>query len=320
MSVQTFTTAINGRRRCRSRRRGRPPGRRRHRPRRRARAGKSPLPETVVAIHRVAELHGVESLADGGLRLGALASHAEIAASDDVRARFTALADASADRRLARNPRAGHRRWQRDERLARDGDRRRRSSVLGATATLRSPSGTRSVAVEDLWTGPGKTTAAADELLVGVEIPAPAAGNGQRYLRLEYRRQMEIAVVGAVRGGDRRRRRRHGRSGRDDRALPDDPADPRGRGSADRQRRRQRRGRGRRCGRRRGGNPDLRRPRLGRLPARDGGSDRPARDRHGALTRTRGERMKVAATLNGERNLRTRSISTQATNLLARRP
>ena len=61
-----------------------------------ARAGKSTMPESVVAIHRVAELHGVESLADGGLRLGALASHAEIAASDDVRERFTALSDASA--------------------------------------------------------------------------------------------------------------------------------------------------------------------------------------------------------------------------------
>ena len=54
-----------------------------------ARSGKSTMPDSIVAIHRVAELHGVESLDDGGLRLGALASHAEIAASDDVRARFT---------------------------------------------------------------------------------------------------------------------------------------------------------------------------------------------------------------------------------------
>ena len=47
-----------------------------------ARSGKSTLPDSIVAIHRVAELHGVELLDDGGLRLGALASHAEIAASD----------------------------------------------------------------------------------------------------------------------------------------------------------------------------------------------------------------------------------------------
>ena len=61
-----------------------------------ARSGKAPLPESLVAIHRIAELRGVEPLADGGLRLGALATHAEIAADADVRARFTALADACA--------------------------------------------------------------------------------------------------------------------------------------------------------------------------------------------------------------------------------
>ena len=61
-----------------------------------ARSGKSTLPESIVAIHRVAELQGVEVLEDGSLRLGALASHAEIAAHADVRARFSALADACA--------------------------------------------------------------------------------------------------------------------------------------------------------------------------------------------------------------------------------
>lgn len=161
-----------------------------------ARSGKSTMPESVVAIHRVAELHGVESLADGGLRLGALASHAEIAASDDVRTRFTALADASAivgSHATRAQGTIGGNLMNASPAMETGGP----LVVLGATATLRSPSGTRSVAVEDLWTGPGKTSAAADELLVGVEVPAPAPGTGSAYLRLEYRRQMEIAVVGA---------------------------------------------------------------------------------------------------------------------------
>lgn len=161
-----------------------------------ARTGKSTMPESVVAIHRVAELHGVESLADGGLRLGALASHAEIAASDDVRSRFTALSDASAivgSHATRAQGTVGGNLMNASPAMETGGP----LVVLGATTTLRSPSGTRSVAVEDLWTGPGKTSAAADELLVGVEVPAPAAGTGSAYLRLEYRRQMEIAVVGA---------------------------------------------------------------------------------------------------------------------------
>jgi CO/xanthine dehydrogenase FAD-binding subunit len=69
---------------------------------------------------------------------------------------------------------------------------------LGASVTFRGPAGTRWVAVDDLWTGPGRTTAHDDELLVTIDVPAPAEGTGSAYLRLEYRRQMEIAVVGAT--------------------------------------------------------------------------------------------------------------------------
>ena len=60
-----------------------------------ARQGKAPLPEAIVAIDRIAALEGIVE-DDDGLRLGALVTHEEIVASDVVRARFTALADASA--------------------------------------------------------------------------------------------------------------------------------------------------------------------------------------------------------------------------------
>ena len=187
------------------------------------------------------------SEADGGLRLGALVTHAEIVADPAVRARFTALADASRDRRLARDPRAGHDRRQPDERVARDGDgrparllRRDGDAALGGAARARSP-------VAELFTGPGATVAEPDELLVAVDVPSPAAdGTGSAYVRLEYRRQMEIAVVGATavvtldgRHGDDCARRDHG-------ARADDPPRAGGRGRARRHARRRggRRGRG----------------------------------------------------------------------------
>ena len=162
-----------------------------------ARSGKSTLPESVVAIHRVAELHGIELLDDGGLRLGALASHAEVAGSDVVRTRFSALADACAivgSHATRAQGTIGGNLMNASPAMETGGP----LVCLGATATLRSPSGTRWVAIDDLWAGPGATTANADELLVAVDVPAPAAGTGSAYLRLEYRRQMEIAVVGAT--------------------------------------------------------------------------------------------------------------------------
>ena len=91
--------------------------------------------------------------------------------------------------------------------------------------TLRSVGGERVVALGDLWTGPGSTTATSDELLVAVDLPAPAATMGSCYVRLEYRRQMEIAVVGATAAVVIARRRwvRAGRQDRDHRARADDP-------------------------------------------------------------------------------------------------
>ncbi len=66
---------------------------------------------------------------------------------------------------------------------------------------LVGPSGERRVALADLWVSPGRTCAAPDELLVAVELEpassADGATSGSAYVRLQYRRQMEIAIVGA---------------------------------------------------------------------------------------------------------------------------
>jgi CO/xanthine dehydrogenase FAD-binding subunit len=70
--------------------------------------------------------------------------------------------------------------------------------VLGAEVELRTASGSRTVPLAELWTGPGRTSARDGELLVAVRIPALPARSGSAYLRLEYRRAMEIAVVGAA--------------------------------------------------------------------------------------------------------------------------
>jgi CO/xanthine dehydrogenase FAD-binding subunit len=162
-----------------------------------ARSGKSTLPGSVVAIHRVADLQGVDPLPDGGLRLGALARHAEVAASDDVRRRFTALSDACAmvgSHATRAQGTIGGNLMNASPAMETGGP----LVCFGATATLQSGSDPREVAVEDMWEGPSRTVARGDELLVAVHLPAPAPGTGSAYLRLEYRRQMEIAVVGAT--------------------------------------------------------------------------------------------------------------------------
>ena len=161
-----------------------------------ARQGKSPLPESLVAIHRLDELRGLSS---GGARItvGALVTHEEIAADQAVRERLTAIADASAivgSHATRAQGTIGGNIMNASPAMEIGGP----LMVFGAEVTLRSASGERSVPVTELLTGPGTTSAAEDELLIAVEVPLPPEGTGSCYARLEYRRQMEIAVVGAT--------------------------------------------------------------------------------------------------------------------------
>jgi len=161
-----------------------------------ARQGKAPLPDAIVAIDRIESLTHLDD-SGGGLRLGALVTHEAIVASEVVRARFTALADASAivgSHATRANGTIGGNVMNASPAMDTGGP----LLCLGATATLRSAAGERSLSLDDLWSGPGATTAAPDELFVSIDVPAPADGTGSAYVRLEYRRQMEIAVVGAT--------------------------------------------------------------------------------------------------------------------------
>lgn len=161
-----------------------------------ARQGKAPLPPSLVMIDRVSGLSGIVPGPDG-TRLGALVTHATLMTDPRVVEPYTALADAAA---LVGSPATRY--------VGTLGGNIMNASpamdtgaplvVFGATAELRRLSGRRTVPVGDLWTGPGATSARPDELLVAVHLEPRPARSGSAYVRLEYRRAMEIAVVGAA--------------------------------------------------------------------------------------------------------------------------
>ena len=161
-----------------------------------ARQGKAPLPERIVAIHRLTELRGTKEAGDV-LTLGALVTHAELAANPTVRRRLTALADASAivgSHATRAVGTIGGNLMNASPAMETGGP----LLCFGAKVTLWSSHGVRRLTIDELLAGPGRTTANLGELLERVEIPLSAARTGSCYARLEYRRQMEIAVVGAT--------------------------------------------------------------------------------------------------------------------------
>ncbi len=68
--------------------------------------------------------------------------------------------------------------------------------AAGAVCEVAGPSGEREVPVESIVTGPGKTSLARGEFITGFRLPQPRAHQGDAYLRLIPRTEMDIAVVG----------------------------------------------------------------------------------------------------------------------------
>ena len=161
-----------------------------------ARQGKSPLPDSLVAFDRVAALSTIESV-EGQVRIGAGVTHSRLISDPLIVEKFTGLADAAA---LIGSPSTRN--------VGTIGGNVMNGSpamdtgapllTLGAEVELRSVGNTRQVALSELWTGPGQTSANPDELCVYIVIPQAPAKSGSAYVRLEYRRAMEIAVVGAA--------------------------------------------------------------------------------------------------------------------------
>ena len=69
--------------------------------------------------------------------------------------------------------------------------------AAGAIATIIGPEGKRETPVENVATGPGKTSLGKGEFVVSFLLPKRGAHAGDAYLRFIPRTEMDIAVVGA---------------------------------------------------------------------------------------------------------------------------
>ncbi len=68
--------------------------------------------------------------------------------------------------------------------------------AMGAKAVIASQDGTREVAIEDFFKGPGATVLNAGEFLQKFKIPAPKAGTGAVYKKFAIRGDTDISIVG----------------------------------------------------------------------------------------------------------------------------
>lgn len=155
-----------------------------------ARGRRRALPDSLVSLHRLDELRGIAAT-DTELALGALVTHGELESSEVVRSRWRALSDASA---LVGSPATRHVGTVGGN-LANASPAMELGSPLLAHDALVETTDGRSLPVAELLRGPGETSLEPGELITRVVVRDPGAS---AYVRLEYRRAMEIAVVGAA--------------------------------------------------------------------------------------------------------------------------
>jgi CO/xanthine dehydrogenase FAD-binding subunit len=68
--------------------------------------------------------------------------------------------------------------------------------AAGAVASIVGPKGRREARIEDIPTGPGKTSLARGEIVTSFLLPRRSSRSGDAYLRFTPRTEMDIAVVG----------------------------------------------------------------------------------------------------------------------------
>ncbi len=154
-------------------------------------------PGSIVSLHALPELRGIEFDEARGLRVGAAVDMAAIDSFPAVRERYTALADGAGivgsvqTRNMATL--GGN-----IANAAPSADTAPPLVVLDAVAQAVGPDGSREIAVGELFAGPGRTALDPHEVLVAFRLPTPPPHTGSVYQRHTPRKIMDIAAVGVA--------------------------------------------------------------------------------------------------------------------------
>jgi aerobic carbon-monoxide dehydrogenase medium subunit len=160
-------------------------------------------PGTIVDLGGISGLDAIEEDGDA-IGIGALATHAAVAASAVVRSRCRMLAETAegiGDRQVRHRGTIGGSLAHADP----GADYPTVVKALGATITATGEGGEREIAADDLFTGIFTTSLRPGELVTNVRVPAVAAGTGAAYVKHRHPASgyavAAVAVVLEVEGG-----------------------------------------------------------------------------------------------------------------------
>jgi carbon-monoxide dehydrogenase medium subunit len=153
-------------------------------------------PDLVIDLKRIDAMNQISQEADGGFRIGAAVSGAEMGEHEALVSAWPGVVEAveliGSTQVQGRATAVGN--------LCNASPAADSVPALvaaNATCTVVGPDGSREVAALDIPTGPGSTSLKVGEIVTDIILPAPAANSGDAYLRMIPRTEMDIAIVGA---------------------------------------------------------------------------------------------------------------------------
>ncbi|HUQ41068.1 MAG TPA: FAD binding domain-containing protein [Candidatus Limnocylindrales bacterium] len=155
----------------------------------------------LIDVKPIAELHGV-TVASGTLRIGAAVTHWELERDAAVARAIPAFAELERHvanvRVRAAGTLAGNIAFAEPH-----ADPPTLLAALGASIVVRGSAGERVVPIAEFTTGMYQTTLAADEIIVAIEVPVPAASKRVAYVKFQIleRPSVGVAMVAEVRDG-----------------------------------------------------------------------------------------------------------------------
>jgi len=152
-------------------------------------------PAAIVDIGRIAELKGIE-IVDDGLRIGAMTTHAEVAASPLLADACPVVSDAAArigDPAVRNRGTIGGSVAHADP----GADLPTVLTAVGARIEMAGPSGTRTVDAAQFFQGMMTTALDENEIVTAVSVPSLGAGRGSAYAKFPHPAS-RYAVIGAA--------------------------------------------------------------------------------------------------------------------------
>ncbi|OPY77696.1 MAG: Carbon monoxide dehydrogenase medium chain [Syntrophorhabdus sp. PtaU1.Bin058] len=150
-------------------------------------------PANLVSLRNITELNGIDI--QNGVKMGAGATHTEIANNGFIRKRYSALADAAGNvgsKQIRNVATVGGNICN----AAPSADTACPLLVFDAKVVIAGKSGSREVPIDDFFLGPNKAALGPGELVTGVVMPAFGENTGSAYIKHARRHAMDLPILG----------------------------------------------------------------------------------------------------------------------------